>query len=211
MPRAGTVDPSRVAWDPWSPHEVAARLAVADRRWCIAGGWALDLWLGRQTRPHGDIEVSIARADFAAFAAALSGFRLFIAAAGRVTPLEPGTGLPAHANQVWVQDEAAGVWRLDLMLDPGDGDTWVFRRDPRLRRPRAEAIGESADGIPYLMPELVLLYKAKAPRTKDEVDFATCAPGLSLSGRRWLMAALESVHPGHPWQGALAAQEPSAR
>ena len=31
--------------------------------WCVAGGWAIDLYLGRVTRSHGDVELAIFRQD----------------------------------------------------------------------------------------------------------------------------------------------------
>ena len=31
--------------------------------WVVCGGWALDLFLGRVTRPHKDVDVAVARAD----------------------------------------------------------------------------------------------------------------------------------------------------
>ena len=40
------------------------------------GGWAVDLWVGRLTRPHDDIDVLVRRADEAAVDAALGGGRL---------------------------------------------------------------------------------------------------------------------------------------
>jgi hypothetical protein len=27
--------------------------------WALCGGWAIDAWLGRQTREHGDVDVSV--------------------------------------------------------------------------------------------------------------------------------------------------------
>jgi hypothetical protein len=29
--------------------------------WAIAGGWAIDLWLGRQTRSHADVDIAVFR------------------------------------------------------------------------------------------------------------------------------------------------------
>ncbi|BBH69873.1 hypothetical protein ACTI_65580 [Actinoplanes sp. OR16] len=43
----------------WTPREVADRLTGTTTPWCVAAGWALDLFRGRQTRPHGDIEIAI--------------------------------------------------------------------------------------------------------------------------------------------------------
>jgi hypothetical protein len=42
---------------------VAALLAGIDSPWWIAGGWALDLFIGDQTRAHEDLDVGILRRD----------------------------------------------------------------------------------------------------------------------------------------------------
>jgi hypothetical protein len=34
-----------------------------DAPWWIAGGWALDLWIGSESRPHRDLDVAILRGD----------------------------------------------------------------------------------------------------------------------------------------------------
>ena len=33
-------------WKPWRPGEAASRLAGVETPWCVAGGFALDLWRG---------------------------------------------------------------------------------------------------------------------------------------------------------------------
>ena len=92
------------------------------------------------------------------------------------------------------------LWRLDVMREPWEGDTWVCRRDPRIRRPGSEVIAFTADGIPYQQPEVALLFKAKHTREKDQADFeASCR--CSARSRAWLAEALELVHPGHAWIG----------
>ncbi|MCL4541605.1 MAG: hypothetical protein M1396_04620 [Chloroflexi bacterium] len=42
---------------------VATLLTDFDRPWFIAGGWAIDLFLGRQTRAHKDVEIAVLRQD----------------------------------------------------------------------------------------------------------------------------------------------------
>ena len=59
--------PDQNVWNCWSPAELAVWLADVSRPWCIVGGWALDLWLGDQTRVHGDIEFTLLREDFPVF------------------------------------------------------------------------------------------------------------------------------------------------
>jgi hypothetical protein len=57
----------------------------------------------------------------------------------------------------------------------------------------------SDDGIPHLVPEIVLLYKAKNIREHDVQDFDTALPRLDAAQRAWLRDAIAVVHPGHPW------------
>jgi len=83
----------------------------------------------------------------------------------------------------------------------GTDDRWVYRRDETVTRSWHEAVLRSADGIPYLAPELQLLFKSKAPRAKDDVDAGHVVPRLEPARRRSLGALL----PGdHPWQQLLA-------
>ncbi|TMD44470.1 MAG: aminoglycoside adenylyltransferase, partial [Chloroflexi bacterium] len=50
-------------WQPWSPREIARFFSHLAVPWWIAGGWALDLFLGAQARHHDDIDVQILRRD----------------------------------------------------------------------------------------------------------------------------------------------------
>ena len=42
------------------------RLSAAGLTWCLSGGWGVDALVGRQTRPHHDLDVLIARPDLPA-------------------------------------------------------------------------------------------------------------------------------------------------
>ena len=113
-----------------------------------------------------------------------------------------GRALAAH-HQTWVRDRETGSWRLDLFREPWESDTWVFRRDPRVRLPLERAIATTPEAIPYLRPEIVLLFKAKAPSAKDEADRAAALPQVDQPARVWLREALQLVHPSHEWLAAL--------
>ena len=54
-------------------------------------------------------------------------------------------------------------------------------------------------GVPFISPEIQLLYKAKYQRAKDEHDFELAAPRLDEGRRRWLIEGLRLCHPGHDW------------
>ncbi len=89
------------------------------------------------------------------------------------------------------------------MLDEAHNQEWVSRRDPRVRRP-IDALGLiSADGIPYLAPEVQLFYKAKKPRPKDEAALDAALPTLTDDQRHWLVRAITQAYEPHPWADRL--------
>ena len=66
---------------------------------------------------------------------------------------------------------------------------------------KRRAVLRTADGVPYLAPELQLLYKSSNARAKDDVDAAEVIPSLD-AGRQELLSRL--LGPDHPWQRLLA-------
>ncbi|MDA8322637.1 MAG: hypothetical protein M0030_22915 [Actinomycetota bacterium] len=188
-------------WDAWTPAQAAARLLGAAARWCVAGGWALDLFAGQESRPHADLEIAVPAGQFPAVARALAGFDLEVVGMGHRWP--PGSPALAGTYQTWVRDRGGGAYRLDIFREPHDGDTWICRRDHGIRRPYDEVIARTPDGIPYLVPEIALLFKARHARDKDNADFTATLPRLSAASRDWLAAALSRVHPGHRWLARL--------
>ncbi len=190
---------SHDAWCAWHPQELARRLSGVGRPWCVVGGWALDLWHGAETRTHEDLEFTILSADVDRFRAALSEMRFHAVGDGKVEVLGEGEVPPSKIGQVWCEDIAARCWRVDMMLEMGTPETWVYKRDPAVRRPRGEMVYVTVDGIPYLAPEAILLFKAKYRRDKDEADFAQALPKLDMPQRQWLKARIAEAHPDHGW------------
>ncbi len=195
--------PGLEAWQPWTPEEAARILTKLDAPWSVVGGWAIDLFLGRVTREHEDLEIALPRTSFAAARKHLANYALHAVGTGQVRRLNTGDPFPDELHQCWVLDEAAGKWRMDVMSEPGDVLIWKCRRDERINAPRDWMIGRTPEGIPFLIPEAVLLFKAKYVRPKDEADFASCLPEMTVPAKDWLRNALERVHPGHAWLGRL--------
>jgi hypothetical protein len=186
----------------WTPPEVASRLAGIAAPWCVAAGWAADLFLGRQTRAHEDIEIAIPAASFPEVRGRFPGYLFDAVGSGRIWADATAEDLAA-VYQTWLRDPATGNYLLDVFREPHDGDTWICRRDESIRYPYADIIRHTADGIPYLTPELVLLFKAKHARQKDQADFDAIVPQLTRAQRETLAGLLARVHPGHRWLAAL--------
>jgi hypothetical protein len=75
--------------------------------------------------------------------------------------------LSLDAHSLWRRPTSADPWAIELLLDEADGETWVCRRGPRIRRPMPTVVRRSSDGLPYLAPEMQLLYKSlRATRTR---------------------------------------------
>jgi hypothetical protein len=200
LPRA--FEPDLRQWDAWSPEKVAKVLAPVEAPWYVAAGWAIDLFLGGDYREHDDLEIAVPRDRFHEVVEALAGFELFVVGVPRrgfVSVLEQARDALDVTHQTWVREPEAGLWRLDIMREPSDGNVWICRRDERIRLPYDEVIERTADGIPYGRPEIVLLFKAKHARAKDDADFAAALPRLGPERRRWLADALAVVHPDHRW------------
>lgn len=198
--------PNDAEWQAWTPQDAARRLSGVDAPWHVSAGWAIDLFLGRQRREHEDLEIAVPADRFHDVAAALGELDFHVVTRGIAEPVATATaGLMEEIHQTWGLDSPANVWRIDVFREPYDGDEWVARRDESIRLPYDELIEHTADGIPYERPEVVLLFKAKHARPKDESDLAAVLPRLAPTRRRLLAAWIEQVHPGHFWLGDLRA------
>jgi hypothetical protein len=198
----GSFEPELELWDPWTPAEVAAELEGVEATWYVLAGWALDLFHGRQTREHEDIEIGVPADKFGAIREALADLDLFVVGDGRAWPLSPAA-LSAH-RQTWAREPQSGLWRVDVIRERWDRDVWVYRHDPRIRIPGSELVARTSDGIPYVRPDVALLFKSRQTRPKDEKDFAAVLPLLDEERRAWLADTLALVDPEHRWLDALA-------
>lgn len=185
-------------WDPASPNDAAEWFANISMPWWVAGGWAIDLFLGRETRRHADLDIGVLRRDVGVVLSSISGWEAFEAKDGVLTRLSH-TIPRREVNSLWCRELGTHLWKLELMLDESEGDFWVYRRDPTVRRMLGNLVYRSSKGIPYLAPEVQLLYKAKHARPRDELDFESVVPHLSGEALQWLHQSLVRTLPSHPW------------
>ena len=188
----------------FAPHAAVAVMADFDRRWSVAGGWAIDMLLGAMTRDHEGVDIAILRRDQHSLRAYLSdwqwskiipGTRPYEESWTEAEYIEP----PVH--ELWA---VRNGYKLKYLLNEADRERWVFRRNPKVTLPTEQLdfrVGPA--NAPVMCPEVVLLYKANDTRPRDEHDFERALPLLSGDQRRWLSDALQLCHPGHPWLSRL--------
>lgn len=192
-------------WQPWQPRAVAELFSTLTVPWWIAGGWAIDLLIGEETREHDDIDVQILRRDQQAVRALLDGWDIQAALPPPRDETWPfrewrsDTLLDLAVHDIWCRPHKTAPWAIQLMIADTNDDQWLFRRDNRISCPLTAIGHQTGDGLPYLAPAIQLLYKAKKPRPKDEADFASVLPHLDQESRQWLAQALAIVHPHHAW------------
>ncbi|HKN68115.1 MAG TPA: hypothetical protein VJW73_17645 [Gemmatimonadaceae bacterium] len=189
-----------IAIDPLIPR-IGEALTALEIGWAVAGGWAIDLFLGRVTRPHADVDLVVWRDQHQQLREALPGWRFSIADAGQLRPWLPATVLAPPLHEIHARSLGDRSAVEFLLNDRRDG-MWLYRRNPDVRLPLPNAVLD-AGASPFLAPEIVLLYKSKQPRTTDEADFHNTLPHLSTNARKWLAEALSLTSADHPWIATL--------
>ncbi len=179
------------------------------RPWFFAGGWAIDLFLGRRRRFHKDVDIAVFRADQAELLRVLQNRKPRRLNNGEFQAWREGSSLEPSEFQVFCEPWAEYELDWEFLLESGSSARWVFRRNPDIWLPPESAYRETADGIPFLAPEIVLLFKAKyglAPgsgesvteelgRRNDEEDFHDAMEAMESSSRDWLAVAIEQAYP----------------
>ncbi|SIS93793.1 hypothetical protein SAMN05421787_107115 [Virgibacillus pantothenticus] len=168
-------------------------------KWFIAGGWAIDLHIGNETRLHSDIEIAIFRKDQLTLKTYLQGWAFKKVVHGEFQTWENEyLKLPIHEIHAQLNN-----WELEVLLNEMCWGKWLFRRDSRIFLPINEVYNYSKTGIPYLNPFVVLLFKLKNTRQKDHQDFINVKPFLAYEEKKWLKEAILVHAPTHQWLGYL--------
>src|SRR5207248_2380289 len=128
--------------------------------WFVLGGWAIDLFVGRVTRPHGDREMGVFRHHQESVRAHFKDRALFKAVngadgKGRWEPWLPPEQLELPVHQILVRPAGSaapvGDWEameeeFEIFLNEAEEGMWRCRRDGRITRPMDEIYTASARG-----------------------------------------------------------------
>ncbi len=171
--------------------------------WFVAGGWAIDLFLGKETRLHQDIEIAVFRKDQIALQDYLDEWLLRKIVNGEPIVWQRGERLALPTHEIHCFNETAQPPQIEILLNESDETVWIYRRNRKIRRSLSKIGLKSSTGITFLCPEIVLLYKSKNPRAKDELDFQAVVKYLDAEQKQWLKNAIRVGSSEHVWLRSL--------
>ena len=203
--------------------------------YAFCGGQALDLFLGYESRVHGDIDVCAYWEDRNRIIQHMQsqGFSVYeMLGGGRAHPVTDvsyqmqkkknifcfrkdcplvKTYPPDEDGCCWMEFFHIGQTELDFMeflFNNKSQDAFEYARNREITLEMERAV-LFRDGIPYLAPELCLLYKSTdIEREGYQRDFDLVYPVMDPSQREWLRKALLREYPkGHPWLDVLKTEQ----
>ena len=207
-------------------HETNRFLRGGGFGYAICGGHAIDLFLGKTTRPHSDIDISARKSDKRAIIEFMrkSGWEIYeFRGQGIVRRIVSASDFLPVRNLMCVKNpceivkfhpcEKGGDYLrheffhigmtafnyLEFLFNDLDDNDFIFSDD--IRRPLCKAILHKGS-IPFLAPEIVLLYKsADAGRCENALDFENATAHMDAEQLHWLNLSLAALYPhGHIWQ-----------
>ena len=204
-------------------EEAADMLSGMNAKWAFCGGFALDLFLGRETRPHDDIDICAFDHDRNAIKDYMLslGWRVYeFRGNGMLCPLNAETDSESGRNLMCLRPNCALVefypcevpgmvyyiFRHGTMEELSyieflfnRADETGFHLDKRLDLTRDTEKAILRNGkYSYIAPEIALAYKSlSADDPKSEQDFNAVYPALNDEQKNWLQSAL---YDGHPWK-----------
>lgn len=201
--------------DEWMHHPGCTRddlnilahlMANFPHPWYFCGGWAIDLFLGKPMRAHKEVDIGIFRPDQLEIQnyLAVRGWEMAKAADGLLTQWSLGERLELPCPTIWYRNSNFAPPFVELIFEEGSEAEVGFRRNPTVTRSGTKAICYGVDGLPYLAPEIALLYKAAhVERVENQTDLDNALPHLTEEQRTRLKDGLVACYGHHPWLAKL--------
>lgn len=163
--------------------------------WFVAGDWAIDLFLKRETRTHQGIEIGIYRKQqmklYRHFEKNKKWYIDNTSRIGKVVKKEWNKEylrLPIHDVYIAYDD-----LEMKVVLHEKDEDHWLYTANPEIRLEESRAILVAENGIPYLCPEIVSLYKTRDMGDVDLEDIANALGKMNEAQRKWLIDSIKDA------------------
>jgi hypothetical protein len=196
--------------------------------YAFCGGYAIDLFLGYESRKHGDIDVLAYWSDRDSIILYMQslGFQIYEMLGGEkahhITDIQNQRKEKRNIFcckegcelvQIWKTEENE-IFKVDfhhigqsqlnfiefLFNDKTDSE-FIYARNHNVKRKLRDAF-LSYQGMPYLAPEICLLYKSTdTEREGYQQDYQLASSRMSAEQLGWLDDAIDFLYPqGHKWK-----------
>lgn len=195
--------------------------------WHLCGGFAIDLFLGKETRKHKDLDITVSFDDMEVCIDYLKskGWRIIAPVGeGRCVPVEYAlSSNTLYFDNIWCYREGAEFIKtlsveghyqylemvdrvqedldfIEVLFNKVEKGTFYYLKNTEIHREIDKAFVE-IENISVLSPEIILLYKTRNPGNADyRQDFSLAVAELQQDSRKWLEEAMKTEYPeGHPW------------
>lgn len=171
--------------------------------WYIAGGWSIDLAIGRKTREHEDIDLVVFREYIQDVLEYFKDWEI-----GVVIPGEHRLEKVTDKAQVLQPQYCLHIKNdtdfVEVLFTDKMNDQVIYRRDLTITLSLENFIKTDPLGRTYITPEWQLLFKSKSPRERDEQDFISAVPFLGNDQKSWLKKALIKTNASPQWIDLLS-------
>lgn len=178
----------RTDFNNWQLLSIASLKQImhdADFDWYLAGGIALDEFLGRRTRDHEDMDILVNFKYLECILDYFKNYRIFTARNGSLS-----LSLFNEINftdSLWIAKDDEESFIIEILFFEEEAGHWVYKRDNAIWK-RIEDIYFVKNDMKIIQPEIQLLYKMNSSnvREKDLYDYHNVYPLLEERQRAWL-------------------------
>jgi hypothetical protein len=212
-----------------NPLVIEANAILANKGFAYAfcGGYAIDLFLGYESRKHGDLDVSVYWKDRNSLISFMHflGFSVYeMLGEGKahlITDIADQKRVKRNifccmddCELVYIRNTGEkDIFLIDFhhigqsklnfiefIFDDKSDHDFLYARNHNIKRKLEDAILRR-EGIPYLAPELCLLYKSTDTGKEGyQQDYDLAIPHMNRNQIEWLNAALDTCYAGkHQW------------
>lgn len=195
--------------------------------YAVCGGYAVDLFLNKKTRVHYDLDISVWQKDRNTLIRCMQakGWTVYEACGNDLVHLisdveeqklqkcnlfctYPGNVFfktkPTEEPGIFVceieHQEQTELNFIEFLFDQTNSNDFLYARNPEIKRKLSQAILQRG-GVPYLAPELILLYKSNSPEREGyQQDYDAVLALMTEEQKHWFTLALKKMYPqGHIW------------
>lgn len=162
--------------------------------WFIAGGWSIDIALGKVTRDHHDLDISIFREDIKDALRYFDDWVIKVAVPGenRLVDYEQFSDLtlPRYCLHLFRDNDF-----IEILLTERMEDQVLFRKNKNITMHINDFGLRDCAERPYVNPVWQLMFKCLSPRDKDSEDFYNYLIVMNDQQKLWLSNGIRMMKP----------------